>query len=230
MATRRKPSCQPLERRQSWRALFSAWLALLCCCPVFAHADDLSDQAIWHDQRALTADFSFSAQLETDGDERYAVQAIRIINRKSGTVFQEIRGIGAMGTWGKPNDMVRVVDANFDGHPDLAIPFADGGAGPNFSNNYYLFDPAAGAFRLNQELSDLPQPSINLDGTISSASRGGCCQHHAETYRFHQGKLQLVADWDEASTADGKWIVTTTGKLLHGKWRTKVKKTPLRID
>ena len=207
-------------------------LLALLYCPFLAVADESATQAIWYQQNALTARFAFSAQasIEEDEHDHYAVQAIKILDRKTGKVLQEIREIGAMGSWAKPNELVTIVDANFDGHPDFSILFSDGGAGPNFTNNYYLFNPKTSLFELNQQLSELPQPAVNPNGTISSASRGSCCEHHAETYRSHRGKLVLIADWDEASTSDGKWIETTSRTLVHGKWRTKTKRVPQKPE
>ena len=189
---------------------------------------EFASKEYWYPQRAITADFGFSVEADSDYFERYAVQTIRIINRKTGVLLQEIRDIDGMGTWVQPSEIVRVVDANSDGYPDIEVPFADGGAGPNNTNYYYLFDPISGLFEFNQQLSDLSQPVVNLDGTVSSASRGSCCQHHSETYRFYQGQLLLIADWDEAYTADGKWIETTTRKLINGRWYTKFRRAPQR--
>jgi hypothetical protein len=70
----------------------------------------------------------------------------------------------------------------------------------------------------------LPQPSFNPSGTVSSASRASCCQHHAETYRFIQGKLTLVVDWDESLTTDGRWLETSERKLVKGRWHTMFKR------
>jgi len=187
---------------------------------------DSTSEEDWYPQRVTTADFGFSAEVDSDDNERYSVQAIRIIDRKTGDILQEIRDINGMDTWAQPNELISIVDANFDGHPDIVIPFADGGAGPNFTNYYYLFSPKSKRFEFNQQLSDLSQPSVNSDGTITSAYRSSCCQHHSETYRFHRGKLLLVADWDRVYTSDGKWIETTTRTLINGRWHTKFQRVP----
>ena len=89
---------------------------------------------------------------------------------------------------------VGIFDAHFDGYPDLVIPFADGGAGPNSADNFYLFNPQRHQFELNQQLSDLTQVGFHSNGTISSAARGSCCQHSAATYRFYGKKLVLITD------------------------------------
>lgn len=188
-------------------------LVALLFWPALSHAADLSMQGIWHQQLAVTADYSFSALVITsDDNEMSSVEAIRITNKKTGKLLQQIDNISGSEVHRTPADMVSIVDANFDGRPDFEIPFADGGAGPNNSSNYYLFDPATNRFKLSQELSDLTQSSINTDGTISSASRGSCCQHESATYRYIDGKLTLIADWEEIYDPNG-WLVETTRKL-----------------
>ncbi len=148
------------------------------------------------------------------------------MNRRTGELIQQIDDIGGSDTWGNPVNMVGIVDANFDGRPDLEVPSGNGGAGPNSSSNYYLFDPVNGRFQLSEELSELTQSSVNPDGTISSANRGSCCQHQSATHRYVGGKLTLVADWEQHSTADG-WLVETTRELKNGKWIVKEKRTPV---
>ena len=200
-------------------------LVAMLLWPALSHAADLSMKGVWYPQSAVTADYSFSALVVTsDDNEISSVEAIRIANRKTGELLQQIDDIGGSDVHRTPADMVGIVDANFDGRPDFEIPFADGGAGPNNTSNYYLFDPATGRFELSQELSELPQSSINPDGTISSASRGSCCQHQSATYRYIDGKLTLVADWEQIYDPHG-WLIETTRKLRKGKWIVREKRT-----
>lgn len=202
------------------------YLILLLLFPALSLAENQNEQGSWHEQRVITSKFGFSALLDEVDQDRFAVQAIRVISRKTGLLVQEIQVIGALGTWSKPNEVVRIIDANFDGHPDIEIPFADGGAGPNFVNQYYLYDQKSKRFTLHEQLSNLIQPSIHPNGTVTSSARGGCCQHNSETYKFRNGKLVMIHQWDESYTADGKWIVTTEQKLVNGRWRTHIKKVP----
>lgn len=186
----------------------------------------MASDARWFPQTAATATHAFQILAFSEDDHRHAVDAVRVLDRQSGEVVQEIINIGGSGVWGTPGELLRVVDANADGHADIALAYADGGASPNHADNFYLFEPRTLRYVLHEELSALTQVSINPEGTISSASRGGCCQHHAETYRFVDGQLILVADWDEAYTADGEWIVTTTGQLIDGEWQYQTQLRP----
>ena len=201
-----------------------AILALLA--PIFVHAEYMAEHEQWRKQRVITSDFSFEVLLDEVDEDRFAVQAIKIFSRRTGTIFQEIQVIGASDVSARPDAMIRIVDANFDGRPDIEIPFSNGGAGPNFFNQYYIFDRESNRFKLDQQLSNLSQPSISQNGTITSSSRDGCCRHTSETYRVRKGKLVLIHKWAEESSPDGKWIVTTEQKLRRGMWRTDIKRTP----
>lgn len=204
--------------------------SLLCAALLGLGANALGQEPAaapaWFKQNAATPAHAFQVLALDEGNEHFEPQAIRIANRASGAVVQEIRIEGAAGSGRKPADLIQVVDANFDGHPDIAVPFGDGGAGPDFTYNFYLFNPGSGRFELNQQLSDLTQVAINPNHTVTSASRGGAGMHGSETYRYIKGRLTLVANWDEQYTADGKWIVTTTGQLASGKMRYRTKRRP----
>lgn len=78
-------------------------------------------------------------------------------------------------------------------------------------------------------LSSLPQLDIDpATRTLTSASRGGCCAHATETYRYVDGKLQQVASWEESLSPDGEHLQTTEGTLRNGtmKYRTRTRKLP----
>lgn len=193
-------------------------LAALALSGSAAMADE-PPAARWVTQAAVTDTQQFQLRLFSDDEQRHAVDALRVLDRQSGKTLQEITSIAGAGVWGQADELLRLVDANRDGHPDIQLPYADGGAGPNLADNFYLFDARTQHYVLHEQLSARTQVSIDADGNIHSASRGSCCQHHAETHRFVDGQLTLVADWDESYTADGEWIVTTTGTLVDGQWQ-----------
>lgn len=205
-------------------ALSSVVSATILCCMAPASTDESPPQPAWYDQRVQTSDFAFSAYATEEYEGKFSVQAIRIIDRKTGQVVQEIAGIDGMPGWGEAASLVRIVDANFDGRPDITFQYADGGAGPNSTYHFHLFDPRSGRFEFDPVLSDLTQVAIGSDGTITSASRGGCCQHYSATYRYFGGKLRMVSEVDERYTSDGKWIETMTGRLVDGKWKRNMKR------
>ncbi|EHP40593.1 hypothetical protein OR16_24815 [Cupriavidus basilensis OR16] len=189
--------------------------------------DDLFELK-WVEQKARTKAFRFRVALRSgdDASEPALPVAIEVLDRRTGRRFQVLRDFVSEGQ-PADNAFLQVVDANFDGHPDITISGMSGGAGPNSTENVFLFDPVTRRFVYNEALSNLPQISIDTNRhTVQSAQRGSCCSHSAQTFRYIDGKLTLVAEWDESLSADGKWLVTTTGHLENGKlrYRTKRKK------
>ena len=170
----------------------------------------------WVAQAAATPESRFRAGVAQDEDGA-RLTAIEVLDAHTGQRRQVLRDFEADPV-GDDDALLQVVDANFDGHPDLLAPGMSGGAGPNSTFNVFLFDPASGAFVHDATLSALPQLSINAqDRTLTSASRGGCCSHASETYRYRDGALQQVGSWEETLSADGEYVETTRGTWRNGR-------------
>ncbi|WP_416051090.1 XAC2610-related protein [Cupriavidus basilensis] len=182
----------------------------------------------WVAQRARTRNFLFRVAFiegELTSDSPHAV-AIEIIDRKSGVRTQVIRDFDSDPGFAAPANALRVVDANFDGDPDISIFGMSGGAGPNSTENFFLFDAARRRFVFDETLSGLSQIAIDSrTRSISSAQRNSCCSHSAQTYRYAGGTLTLVSTWDESLTADGKWLETTIGRARNGKLHYQTRRT-----
>ena len=189
---------------------------------------------VWVEQKALTKRFYFRVafpNIETESwEDRPAPVAIRVFDRASGRQVQTIQDFeSASRVQPDPPKALAVLDANFDGYADISIAGSDGGAGPNNTINFFLFNPRTGHFEFDEALSSLPQISIEKKTkTVRSAGRGGCCQHSSETFRYVQGKLVQISSWDESITADGKWAETTNCRLMRDKMQCKTtrKRTP----
>ncbi|MFM0133239.1 XAC2610-related protein [Paraburkholderia sediminicola] len=180
--------------------------------------DDIFDIR-WITQKAETKDFRFRVAFRPneDASEPAWPVAIEVIDRRTNRRVQVIRDFYSEMSPTAENELLQVVDANFDGYPDIAIFSQSGGAGPNNTENFFLFNPTTRQFVFDEELSSLPQIAIDSKTrTITSAQRDGCCRHSAETYRYMDGRLTLIANWDESLSADGKWLETTTGHLQNG--------------
>ena len=189
------------------------------------HPDLLS--RVWVPQRSKTPLFRFQvAYADTAADAEGRREAIpmdlRIIARKTGHVQQLIPLRIDDPNWGGYNNAVEVLDCNFDGFPDLVLLANRGGAGPNSTYNFYLFQPKTGHFVFNAALSELPQVSINgKTRTISSAFRNGCCGHSSEEYRIRNGRLTRTASYDEYCMSSDGLCTITEGHLVKGKWVEK---------
>ncbi|AMR76495.1 XAC2610-related protein [Cupriavidus nantongensis] len=186
----------------------------------------------WLAQRASTRDFRFRVGVVPGDRDTDAPQpvAIEVLSRHSGQRLQVLRDFESDGRYVLGDEAINVVDANFDGHPDITIHGMSGGAGPNSTTNVFLYDPVRRRFSFSRELSELTQLWIDAKTrTIHTAQRGGCCSHYSETYRYVQGKLTLVSSVDEYS--DGEWVRTATahrrkGKMYYREERRRYKGEP----
>ncbi|MDQ0142894.1 XAC2610-related protein [Cupriavidus necator] len=172
----------------------------------------------WVAQRATTRDFRFRVGVVPGDSGTDAPQpvAIEVLNRNSGQRLQVLRDFESDARYAQGEKAIEVLDANFDGHPDIAISGMSGGAGPNSTTNVFLYDPVRRQFRFSPDLSELTQLWIDKKTrTVHSAQRGGCCSHYSEVYRYVRGKLTLVFSQNEY--ANGEWVISTTGRLRNGK-------------
>ena len=200
--------------------------------------DDLEGDVHWVEQKVSSESFRFrvaystvKSDIQNDPGLTGAV-AIEVLDSATGKRVQVIRDFYSEPISASADvlaDALGVIDANFDGYPDLTIAGSGGGAGPNFSTNFFLFDPASGSFRFDQELSELSQPSVNTkDRTISSAGRDGCCRHSSTTYRYVRNKLTKIAEVETRWTEDlnGQWLETTNCHLVRGRMRCRTTREP----
>lgn len=203
--------------------MYKLALITLLFFPAFSNAEALTATQTWHDQRAVMADFSFSTLLDISESGRSSVRSIRVFNRHSSALLQEIHISNASSNSQNPNEMVSIIDANFDGHPDFLFHFRRAAEALITRIIIIFFNSATGIFEIDPELSTLSETFFNSNGKISFSYRSGCCAHHGGTYRFIGKTLKLVADWD-ISLINGDWIETNTRRLKNGKWIVKTKR------
>src|SRR5690606_24850211 len=118
------------------------------------------------------------------------------------------------------NRCLHFLDANFDGYPDIMADFADGGAGPNYANIFYLFDATTKRFVYNEALSALSQVEVDtMNHVIRSAWRNGAGQHGSAEYRFIDGKMEQTYQWDQV-WGSGYFVEETEAvRQQDGQWK-----------
>ncbi len=167
----------------------------------------------WVPQKASTPRFTFAVACTTAPGPNLpltGVDAVQVFERASGRRVQALYDYGAFGRM-PCDEMVHAVDANFDGYPDMAIFAQDGGAGPNFSNNYYLFEPRTGLFVYHEDLSNLTQPEIDpTKKEVRSASRNGAMEH---------GKAATAGSADTLSSSRGPWRRAASSRMISAPAR-----------
>lgn len=206
-------ACMAVAGAQSFEALDKRSTAL--------RTDVAPVDGRWIEQQAHTSVFRFRVKAMSNDGDHFAVSAIEI-SSNTGKRVQLISKVGGQPVTAKADRFLQVIDVNFDGHEDIAVPTADGGAGPNTTSYFYLFEPRQKKFKLDKKLSSLSQVSINPDHTITSAYRDGCCSHGTKTYRYVAGRLTQVGSRDESLTRDGQTIETTVGTIVRGKMQYTV--------
>ncbi|MBB6269997.1 hypothetical protein HDF26_000424 [Pedobacter cryoconitis] len=165
----------------------------------------------WIKQKEQSKLFRF--EVSADGE---SVKAVKIVNKKTGRkqiildIWAELRS--------NPDHVISVSDYNFDGYPDFMFLMQTGGAGPNDTHNFYLYNAKNGNFEYNDELSQLPQIQIDIKSrTISSNWRDGAAHHGGEKYTYMNGHLLKIAYWDQLA-AMGFFTEENSGELITGKW------------
>jgi hypothetical protein len=213
----RTPAWFQIERIASDGSIASGWI----------DRDALSRPA-WIAQTATTPAFRFRLGVERGegDDEQRVLSAIEVLDASTGKRVQILRDFDA-DPIGGAGDVLQLVDADFDGHPDILVPGMSGGAGPNSTDTVFLFDPASRTFVYDATLSGLPQLSINAaQRTVTSSARNGCCAHASDTYRYRDGSLELLESWEEALSADGESVETTRGVLRNGRMTYSTVRSP----
>lgn len=185
--------------------------------------DDLLPVPGGHAKRTvhnLTFDIRYTAGTDEYGTDNYQeIQRIKIYDG-AGKLVQVLKHPGMITD---KEQLLDTVDVNFDGFADLEIFSHDGGAGPNYGNNYYIFNPHTGLFDFNVQLSDLSQPSISSEKKlIYSAYRAGAGIHGQETYAWINGELTLV-EFYETNYLDDDNVSVTHNVLVDGEMKSETK-------
>lgn len=178
---------------------------------------DADTTLVWVKQKASTKTYSFSVLTARGGWESIMPRALKIYDRRTRKLVQAFSDIDGMKPHVREDELVQVVDANFDGHPDIQLAMNSGGVGPNNTANFYLYAPAVRRFVLDEKLSALTQVRIDKGGTIISFGRSGCCVHGEERYRYIGKRLRLV--FSEVRKSDNENTTITTGRLTNGKMK-----------
>jgi hypothetical protein len=125
---------------------------------------------------------------------------------------------------------VSIGDFNFDGMEDIAV--SNGRYGNYGAQSYeiYLSSRSAGKFVHNEAFSRLGQDYMGLfeidqkKKVLKVMHKSGCCWHGREEYKVVNNRpVKVFYEEEDATLVDEAKVKITTGTLVGGKWRTKVK-------
>jgi hypothetical protein len=127
-------------------------------------------------------------------------------------------------------------DFNFDGQEDLAICNGRNGGYGMPSYNVYLYNVGLSRFVKNRALSELTDGASGLFSVdlkkkqLTVFAKSGCCYHVTAIYRVQGAKPVLIENTTEDANLTGGVVVTTTRRLVKGRWIRKVKKERIQEE
>lgn len=117
----------------------------------------------------------------------------------------------------RAQDVLAIVDANFDGYKDLQI-LSNCGATGNCSYDFYLYDPASMQFVHNKFLTDLSTPSFDdAKKQVTSTSNSSASDWETQTYQYQDGQYTLIWKQQSVWDRDKQTVTVSTYELRDGK-------------
>ena len=117
-------------------------------------------------------------------------------NRKAVQFITEINGVDST------TNTLYPADYNFDGIPDFSLRTSLRDDADNLYENYYLYDKAAGLFKIDTTLSNLPNLEFDIKNKkISSmqfTKKDGIIKKQVKIYRILEDKYVLVSETSES--------------------------------
>jgi hypothetical protein len=180
--------------------------------------------ARWIKQRASTNKFAFEldCRVANESDSTFEYFGLRVRDRKTGAIVQrflEVSGIGR----GTCSEVAAVADWNFDGYPDVTLSAHDGGAGPNFGYDFFLWDPKQDRYAYDSVFSGECQPTLDVaHKRVTFSSRGGCCAYDGKVFQVVDGTFRLVREWEwHVDTNDDDFIDEWSRTWENGEWHER---------
>ncbi|PJJ60271.1 XAC2610-related protein [Hymenobacter chitinivorans] len=126
-------------------------------------------------------------------------------------------------------------DFNFDGTEDLAIRNGNNSSYGGPSYDVYVYASRPRKFVPSAELTTLASENLGMFQVDRARQRlityekDGCCWHLTTEYAVVPGKgLLETKTVEEDATSAAEQVVVTTRQLVQGRWRTAVRRFPLK--
>jgi hypothetical protein len=128
-------------------------------------------------------------------------------------------------------------DFNFDGREDLAVCNGrnSGYNGPSYT--VFLFNPRSKRFVENKKLSELAEGAYlglffvdKKKRQLVAYSKSGCCYHETDKFRMVGDRPLLVEKITEDAMGGTGFVVTTTKRLVNGRWVKRVRKEKMKEE
>jgi hypothetical protein len=122
-------------------------------------------------------------------------------------------------------------DINFDGLNDfMVIQFNPAGA--NTPYYYWAFNKTTKRFQRDTTLEDITSPEFDKKSKLVFSSwRSSCCERGANTYKYVNGKITLIKEYEETiDQLNSDQLILTTKKLINGKMRVVERTVEKRLE
>lgn len=191
-------------------------------------------------------DFNASIKVEECDEHRYCTgdATFTLFKKGRSRVFQTFKFGTEFSLWDedqmpgrllyKKQGAVLFSDYNFDGAADLALQNGTESGYGSASYNVYLYSRKAKKFVFNRKFSDLATaPYLGMfsvdrkQKVLRTDQKSGCCMHEVQEYRVINNRPVMVYRSYE-NAMDEKYVVTTTKRLVKGRWHTSVVKEKIK--
>lgn len=142
-------------------------------------------------------EFNFNIIGRFDKNEDFIPLHVEIRNVSDGKFMQKLIVSDNSG-YSQMEDIVQLVDLNFDGYLDLRILLNAGATGNDWYDSF-IYDPLSGKFKHNKVLSKMSALKVDADSKqLTSYYSGGACEENWDYYKFVKGNLVLIkSQWTE---------------------------------
>jgi hypothetical protein len=141
------------------------------------------------DELRVLAEHAPGSEKDTCDSQSPPVSEIRIYRNDRLRQMLPTDSVGTCGMF-----LPELVDANFDGRPDLSIALMLP-AGPNIPHQMWLYDPKQDRFvDAPASLQEITSPMFDAERKrVYNYWRGSCCSHGVDVYRWNDGELERIA-------------------------------------
>lgn len=211
--------------------LFGIFIALFL--PVFVYANTTEENHVGIVQKATTNDYHFSVDIPKANCCKYYVEPfnINIIDNNINKVIQTIPVETGMTVTRSADEVINLVDVNFDGYPDISLLVSDH---RETVENIYLYKPNIGKFSATSLVFANMRIDANTE-TITSSSSTYPQGYVLDKYAFIKDKLTLVESIQEnydfsvikTRSRNGEMQSTTQFSETNGETAVKIRKNTL---
>lgn len=162
-------------------------------------------------------DYVFEVTINDYNDETFEGNTTVVVKDKA--TGREIQSIDSSNFLFNAHIDFTFADYNFDGYDDISFYNGRNGSYMTDTYDYYLFDPKAGKFIFNEELTDIAtQVGIEFDEKkklVYVFGKSGCCWHITQMYKPEGNKFSEIR---RLTIAEDTKVEVKIEHKKNGRW------------